>query len=97
MKINQHISNYISKWINQGYPKGIPEEIPLELFRENLAPSYKGIALSILSNDFHLTKLGESNRPTSRWYSVLKKIELQETLYPMQLTFNFLLKKELPK
>ena len=68
-KINQ----YIKTWENRCYKKGIPDEVPSEI--EDFSPSYKHIAIAILSNDFHFTSLGFS-APKSEWYGILKKIEI---------------------
>lgn len=69
------VFDYIKTWETRCYKKGIPDEVPLEL--EELAPSYKKIAVAILSNDLHFTSLGFST-PKSKWYSILKKIEIRK-------------------
>lgn len=70
------IQQYIETWIDQGYSNGIPDEVPNELMHERLAPSYKAIALAVLQNDHGLQSLGFSHQE-SKWYSVLKQIEIQ--------------------
>ena len=42
-------------------------------------PSYKAIAVAILSNDVTLKSLGFSGEK-SDWYSVYKKIEIEERM-----------------
>ena len=70
----KEINLYIKAWESRGYPDGIPDEVPDLLMDENLAPSYKLIAICILKND--ITGLGFTPKP-SAWYGVLKKIELE--------------------
>ena len=60
-----------------GYNKDIPDECPNELMALGLAPSYKAIAICILRNDNNCTSLGFS-QPKSKWYSALKKIEINK-------------------
>lgn len=89
--MGKRIQEYICKWRNQGYPIGIPNEVPLVLMKNNLAPSYKAIALAILKNDHVLASLGFSVKK-SIWYDVLKKIELTKKgkiKKDNQLYFNF--------
>lgn len=71
------IFKYINSWKEKGYPDDIPDFVPDELMKLNLAPSYKAIAIAILSNDINLNSLGFSS-PKSEYYSVLKKIEIDE-------------------
>lgn len=54
----------------------IPDEVPAALMAEDLAPSYKAIAIAILKNDHYMTNLGFSP-PHSMWYDTLKRIEIQ--------------------
>ena len=61
--------------MQRGYLDDIPDEVPHELSDELLAPSYKAIAIAILNNDLQLTSLGFEPRQ-SKWYSVLKRIEI---------------------
>jgi predicted phosphoadenosine phosphosulfate sulfurtransferase len=77
MTLRQKIKKYVDTWKERGYPKDIPDEVPEELMKLGKAPSYKAIALAILKNDFHLTTLGFTP-PVSKYYSILKKIEIQE-------------------
>lgn len=71
------IKEYINKWGRQGYEGGIPDAVPIELMKNNLAPSYKAIAIAILSNDNNLLSLGFSPKK-SIYYNILKKIELSK-------------------
>jgi len=75
--MEKKIHLYINTWLEQGYSDGIPDEVPVELMQEHLAPSYKAIAYAILQNDHGLQSLGFSPEE-SKWYGVLKKIEIQE-------------------
>jgi hypothetical protein len=68
---------YLWFWGLRGYRKGIPEEVPAEVTRKQYAPSWKAIAVAILSNDVTLQSLGFSG-PTSAYYSFFKQIELAE-------------------
>lgn len=77
-KINQ----YVAKWKRMGYPEDIPDEVPSELMNLGLAPSYKAICLAILNHDHALKSLGFTPKP-SRYYMVLKKIELDSRKSPL--------------
>lgn len=65
---------YIDSYLQKDYDF-ILDELPGEL--SNIAPSYKFICQAILKNDLHLTSLGYS-KPKSEYYSILKRIELNE-------------------
>lgn len=69
------VDSYISKWSQKGYPDDIPDSVPDELMRLSLAPSYRAIALALLSNDTGLNSLGMPVKK-SKYYSILKKIEI---------------------
>ena len=69
------IFEYINTWENRCYKNGIPDEVPVEI--EDFAPSYKKIALAILSNDLNFISL-DFSPPKSKWYGILKKIELSK-------------------
>jgi predicted phosphoadenosine phosphosulfate sulfurtransferase len=45
--------------------------------RQNLAPSYKAIAIAILKNDLTFSTLGFTP-PKSKWYMALKKVEIEQ-------------------
>ena len=77
------IKTYIRKWKKMGYPNDIPDEVPYELMDLWLAPSYKAICIAILKNDHHLTSLGFS-APKSKWYGILKQIELNQSPSPLR-------------
>ena len=68
------IEQYIREWENKCYSNGLPDEVPIEI--NNLVPSYKKIAISILKNDYSLKYLG-FEPPKSRVYSDLKRIEIE--------------------
>lgn len=74
-KRNTPIS-YINKWKCLGYFYDIPDEVPQSLSKENLAPSYKALAIALLNNDHALKSLGMT-QPKSKAYSMLKQIELK--------------------
>lgn len=71
----QKILNYISFWELNCYFDGLPDEVPKEI--EHLVPSYKLIAMTILSNDSTLQKLGYIPKK-SIYYSMLKRAELKK-------------------
>jgi predicted phosphoadenosine phosphosulfate sulfurtransferase len=75
--IIKKINEYICLWKKKGYPIDIPDEVPEELSKKNLAPSYKAIAIAILKNDHSLKSLGFTPKK-SKYYSILKKIEIEE-------------------
>lgn len=77
MNIRTKIKKYIKDWKGKGYPEDIPDDVPDALMKQRLAPSYKAIALAILSNDINLESLGFT-APKSRWYSHFKRIELEQ-------------------
>lgn len=52
------IQHYIRYWTARGYLSGLPDEVPPGVDRENVAPSYKAIAITILRNDVHCLRLG---------------------------------------
>ena len=68
---------YQQFWNVRGYRKDLPEEVPHEVTSKQYAPSWKAIAVAILSNDVTLQSLGFSG-PRSEWYSLLKQAELSE-------------------
>lgn len=77
MNTIERINDYINKWKERGYDSDIPDEVPNELSILGLAPSYKDIALAILSNDMYMTRLGYT-APVSEWYSHYKRIEIEQ-------------------
>lgn len=90
MGIHARVQQYIDTWRGRGYTDDIPDVVPEVLSELGLAPSYKSIALAILSNDMHLTSLGFS-APKSDWYGVLKRIELTEKgkIRPEESLFDY--------
>ena len=68
--------DYINKWKCMGYHYDIPDVVPFELAKDNLAPSYKALAIALLNNDHSLKSIGMTQRK-SRAYSMLKQIELK--------------------
>ncbi len=77
MSIVSKINQYITKWKKQGYLDDIPDEVPTPLMNDNLAPSYKAIALALLKNDHNCVSLGFSPKK-SFWYSAFKRVEIEE-------------------
>lgn len=75
--IHAKVQWYQRYWCVRGYRQGIPEEVPQEVTRKHYAPSWKSIAIAILSNDVALQTLGFSG-PYSQYYSLLKQVELGE-------------------
>ena len=76
--VHEKINQYIKEWEKKCYKKGIPDEAPTGI--EEKVPSYQKIALCLLKNDFNLTMLG-FNTPKSKYYSILKKIEIDARQY----------------
>ena len=66
------IERYIKTWESRCYKGGIPDEAPKEIFDK--VPSYKAIAIAILKNDIGILGI---EKPKSKWYSVLKRIEIE--------------------
>jgi len=77
--MKKKILEYVKVWEKRCYSDGIPDEAPIELENRNKVPSYRKICMAILKNDNHLQTLGFS-RPKSKYYSLLKKIEIEERL-----------------
>lgn len=69
------IKSYVDTWENRCYFDGIPDDAPKEIF--DMVPSYKRITMAILKNDYPLKTLGFTP-PVSEYYSMLKKIEINE-------------------
>ena len=60
-------------WTERCYFEGIPDEVSNSLMKSERVPSYKAIAIAILSNDSSMRSLGFSG-PVSSWFYVLKSI-----------------------
>ena len=69
-------------WENRCYLNGIPDEAPTEIHKK--VPSYKRIAIALLNNDMQLRELGFEAKK-SKYYSMLKRIELKDKLKTNQL------------
>lgn len=63
--ITERVAQYLKTWENRCYSNGIPEEVPKGLQSSNRAPSYKAIAVAILSNDHQLLSLGFVSRKSA--------------------------------
>ena len=72
--VQEKIKDYINIWEKRCNKNGIPDEAPIEI--NDKVPSYKKICLCLLKNDFNLKSLGYKTK-TSKYYSVLKRIELE--------------------
>ena len=88
--MKKKIENYIKDWKKKGYSKDIPDDAPERLMQLNKVPSYKAICIAILKNDHCLKSLGFQPK-ISKYYSILKKIEIsqRESNEPQQLCFYF--------
>lgn len=75
--IVEKVGWYAFWWSRRGYRKGLPEEVQGELSDKQLVPSWRAVAVAILSNDVPLQSLGFYG-PSSEWYSILKRAELAE-------------------
>lgn len=75
--IKQKIIIYLKTWKKRGYIDDIPDEVNQILQDENLAPSYKAIAIAILKNDHNLESLGYTVEK-SIYYDSIKKIQLKQ-------------------
>jgi predicted phosphoadenosine phosphosulfate sulfurtransferase len=74
--MKQKINRYIKIWKGRDYDE-IPDEVPRNLERLCKAPSYRAIAIAILSNDHSMQSLGFTPKK-SEYYNALKRIELKE-------------------
>lgn len=63
-------------WESRCYHKGIPDEAPIQIIEK--VPSYKKICLSILKNDYK--DLGYYPKK-SKYYSILKRMEIDQRIY----------------
>lgn len=52
------MSAYVADWEAKCYFEGIPDEVPAKLLFSGRAPSWKAIAICILSNDLKFKRLG---------------------------------------
>lgn len=66
------INEYIKTWQNRCYPE-LPDEAPREI--DDMVPSYKRIAMAIMRGDLKMIGI---TPPKSKWYGILKRIELEE-------------------
>lgn len=63
--ITERVAQYIATWEARCYSDGIPDDAPRKLRATNRVPSYKSIAVAILSNDHQLTSLGFQPRQSA--------------------------------
>jgi predicted phosphoadenosine phosphosulfate sulfurtransferase len=82
--IHHLINEYVKLWEHRCYKNGIPDECHSDIERNKLAPSYRRICLAILKNDFILKSLDYTPRH-SKYYDILKRIELSQRNKPTQL------------
>lgn len=73
ISLHAKIKDYINTWEQRCYKNGLPDEAPIGL--EDKVPSYKKIALALLTNDLNLNSLGYANKK-SKYYNILKRIEI---------------------
>jgi len=60
--ITERVTQYIETWERRCYSDGIPDDCPRKLRATNRVPSYRAIAVAILSNDHQLSSLGFQSR-----------------------------------
>ena len=58
LTLTQKVEEYCRTWEGRCYDAGIPDEAPGSLLFSGRVPSFKAIALCILSNDLHLRRIG---------------------------------------
>ena len=78
MDTRTKIKKYVKDWEFKCYKSGIPDEV--EVCLSDKVPNYKKICMAILSNDLNLTSIGFSNKH-SKYYSILKRIEIDARTY----------------
>lgn len=61
----QKVKDYTRIWEKRCYTDGIPDEVPSKLMKSGRAPSYKAIAIAILSNDIYFYSIGFEQRQSS--------------------------------
>jgi predicted phosphoadenosine phosphosulfate sulfurtransferase len=83
---NKLVRQYVDYWTRNCYLNGIPDEVPDCLLKTGHVPSWKLIALCLLRNDMNLTGLGFTPQ-ISRWYVVLKQIELKKDELKQRMLF----------
>lgn len=76
--VHEKIKLYVSEWECKCYKNGIPDEVELGI--NDKVPNWKTICLALLKNDLELTSLG-FNKKTSKYYSILKRIEIESRDY----------------
>ena len=69
----QNVQHYLTIWKARDYSGGIPDEVPDALMRDNLAPSWKAVALSILNNDMMLHRLGFARKSCDAYRDAKEK------------------------
>lgn len=75
--MKKKIENYIKKWTTTVYLNDLPDEAPRRLEELHKVPSYRQICIALLKNDSQLKSLGYTPK-SSRYYSMLKRKELEE-------------------
>ena len=63
--VTQKVKDYTKIWEARCYPTGIPDEVPKKLMKSGRAPSYKAIAMAILSNDIYFYSIGFEQKQSS--------------------------------
>lgn len=77
MKAHKRIKEYLVSWKCRDYDHGIPDEVPIQVAENNLAPSWRAIAVCLLKNDMNMTGLGFSSFH-SEYYDALKQQEIAQ-------------------
>lgn len=79
--ITQKIENYVKTWEGRCYLNGIPDEVPKKVQESMRAPSYKTIAIAILSNDHCLKGLGFSGKQSDLWKAFKCRDDQQKDIF----------------
>ncbi len=74
--MEKEIREYVKEWERRCYKDGIPDIEPDELWGK--VPSYRRIAMAILTNDIRLLGL---ERKQSKYYGAFKRIEISRRTY----------------
>lgn len=70
---------YIERWEQRCYSNGIPDTVPDKLLFSGRVPSYKAIAICILSNDLQLRRLGLQRIQSDRAMMICDQIKRSES------------------
>lgn len=73
--VTSRVEAYVQSWEGKCYFEGIPDSVSDKLLFSGRAPSYKAIALCILSNDMYLRRLGLSWEKTAKYREIMQSLE----------------------